>query len=105
VQRWTRSGLTATRFAQQEGVNAGTLAFWRWKLRRGTPGRRRQAAPARQIPSPIEFVEVLPAPSPRPGTEPGAALELVVTGYRVRVGAGFDRAVLRELLDVLEARR
>src|SRR5882724_11292302 len=43
VRRWTRSGLTAERFARREGVNAGTLSFWRWKLRHGTPGGREQA--------------------------------------------------------------
>ena len=38
--------------------------------------------------------------------EPAAALELVLTaGYRVRLGAGFDRDTLTQLLDVLEARR
>jgi hypothetical protein len=56
--------------------------------------------------SPIDFVELVPVrPSGATG-EPAAALELVLpAGYRVRLGAGFDRGALTQLLDVLEARR
>ncbi len=106
VRRWTRSGLTAERFARREGVNAGTLSFWRWKLRHGTPGWREQAPAKRTTASPIDFVELVPVRPSGAAGEPAAALELVLTaGYRVRLGAGFDRETLTQLLDVLEARR
>jgi transposase-like protein len=98
--------LTAERFAQREGVNPGTLSFWRWKLRQHTPGRRGQALAKRTTASPIEFVELMPVRPSGVAGEPAAALELVVTaGYRVRLRAGFDRETLTQLLDVLEARR
>src|SRR6266849_771144 len=91
VRRWTRSGLTAERFARQEGVNPGTLSFWRWKLRHGAPGRRGSAPAGRTMASPIDFVELVAARPPGPAGEPAAVLELVLTsGYRVRLGAGFD---------------
>jgi transposase len=105
VRRWTRSGLTAEQFARQEGVNPRTLSFWRWKLRHDAPGRYGQEPAAQTPASPIDFVELVPArPPQRTGEPPG--LELILTaGYRVRLGAPFDRGILTQLLDVLEARR
>jgi hypothetical protein len=38
LKRWTESGLKAAEFARREGVNAGTLSYWKWRLRR--EGRR-----------------------------------------------------------------
>ena len=106
VRRWARSGVTAERFARQEGVNPGTLSFWRWKLGQEAPGGRGRAPAKRTTVSPIDFVELVPVRPARPAGEPAAALELVLTaGYRVRLGAGFDRETLTQLLDVLEARR
>ncbi len=105
VRRWTQSGLTAERFAQREGVNPGTLSFWRWKLRQDTSGRRRQAPTKPTTAAPLDFVELVPVSPSRPAGEP-AAIELVLTAdYRVRLGAGFDRETLTRLLDVLKARR
>lgn len=91
VARWERSGLTAAAFATRAGVNAHTLAYWKWRLK--------TAAPAG-----LGFVEVV---SPLAREEHGPAVVDVTSpaGYRLRVpdDVGCDR--LRALLDVLEARR
>lgn len=106
VERWRRSGLTADRFAEQEGVNARTLAFWKWRLKRdgaaqvvtnfGSMAEKR-----------VAFVEVIaPRAAVSPGETRSTAIEVVLpTGYRVRVAGGFERGTLVELLEVLEARR
>jgi hypothetical protein len=39
VDRWKDSGLTAKEFAAKTGINAGTLQFWSYKLRRPAPRR------------------------------------------------------------------
>lgn len=36
VRRRRRSGQTAHEFAESAGVNAGTLAYWAWRLKRET---------------------------------------------------------------------
>ena len=41
VREWKRSGLTATAFAEREGVNAGTLTWWSSKLGRSAVVRVR----------------------------------------------------------------
>jgi len=96
VARWQRSGLTATAFAAREGLNAGTLSYWKRKLRQAD-GRVSTVATR-----PMSFVELV-APV-RGGAE--ARVEIVLpAGYRVRLSEGASGATLRTVLDVLEARR
>ena len=38
VRRWRHSGETARTFAASAGVNAGTLAYWAWRLKRDGTG-------------------------------------------------------------------
>jgi len=106
VERWRRSGLTADRFAEEEGVNARTLAFWKWRL------KREGAAPvatrsARRTEERVAFVElVAPRGALSSGETRSTPIEVVLPiGYRVRVAGGFERGTLVELLDILEARR
>lgn len=102
VRRWGKSGLTAREFAAQLGVNASTLAFWKYKLGKEQRGGR---APRSAL-LPVQFVEVTGAV---PGGHSGAAtderLEVVCTGGRVvRVPRSFDAETLRRLVTVLESR-
>jgi len=95
VERWLASGLSAREFAAHIGVNANTLANWRWKL-------RESAAPeTASAPTTMAFVEV-----PRGGVSTREErIELVVArGQVVRVPVDFDEGVLVRLLDVLERR-
>jgi hypothetical protein len=81
------------------------LSFWRWKLRHDVPSRCGPLPAGQTTASPIDFVELVPVRPPQAAGE-APALELVLTaGYRVRLGARFDRGALTQLLDVLEARR
>lgn len=97
------SGLTAKEFAAEIGVNANTLAHWRWRLSTRTAPRPRAAA--RSTPAPA-FVEVVGGAGLVGATEPPSApLELVLRGgLVVRVPASFDAAALTRLVATLEAR-
>lgn len=96
VERWVDSGLSAREFAAETGVNANTLAHWRWRL-----GAEASRPPAKAAPSPVRFVELAAAP------DVGApAFELVLAGGRtVRVPPRFDGAELARLVQVLEGAR
>ncbi|MGC3996927.1 MAG: hypothetical protein QM767_05115 [Anaeromyxobacter sp.] len=86
------SGLSAKEFAAETGVNANTLAHWRWRL--GAEARR---APAKEA-APVRFVELAAAPDAA-----APAFELVLSGGRtVRVPPRFDGAELARLVQVLE---
>lgn len=90
IERWGRSGLTARAFAAEAGVNAHTLTYWKWRLRKDT-----------RSPTLSGFVEVVASSSER-AAEP---LEVVLEGgQRIRVPAGFDAEALRRVLDILERR-
>jgi hypothetical protein len=60
VERWRDSGLTAREFAAETGINAGTLQFWSYKLRKADPSTARRHT--RRAPAPIvsSIVEVRP---------------------------------------------
>ena len=40
VKRWAENGLTRSEFARREGLNAGTLSYWKWRLVRGRTAKR-----------------------------------------------------------------
>jgi transposase len=101
VQRWKDSGLTAKEFAAETGINAGTLQFWRYKLKdgdrppiRGMPGSRSAAILS-------SLVEVR-APAVAPVVDQRFEIELA-NGRRVRVGRDFDAESLRALITAVEA--
>jgi hypothetical protein len=99
VQRWQRSGLTASAFCTEQGLS--TASFYSW--RRTVAQRDQQAASTlplvrherADLPA---FVPLCVAPAV--ATQP---LEVVVgPGRVIRVSPGFDAATLRNLLAVLE---
>ena len=100
VRRWKESGLTAKEFAVETGINAGTLQFWRYKLKHGTrsPARTKSKPPSAGILA--SLVEVR-APAVA-GVDQRFEIELG-NGRRVRVGGTFDADALRALIAVLEA--
>ena len=111
VERWRDSGLTATEFADEVGVNAKTLSYWKWRLGRPTEvgaklGRRRAAPTRRTRPMAVPFVEVsgLTSPSALDAVSAGTFEPfeiLAASGLRVRVPVRFDDAALARLLTVV----
>jgi len=100
VQRWKDSGLTAKEFAAETAINAGTLQFWRYKLKHDVrpATRAKRKSPANEILA--SLVEVR-APAV-PAVDQRFEIELG-NGRRVRVGGIFDGDALRALIAVLEA--
>ena len=93
LAEWQASGLSAKEFAPRAGVTPHTLYAWRRRARTTT----NQAEPPR-------FAEVVVRSSPAPAIDRSVSgLEIAIGEAVVRVGAGFDDAVLRRVLDVLRA--
>jgi hypothetical protein len=102
VERWQESGLRAHEFAGELGVNAATLAQWKYRL--AAEAREGRAnAPATEA---VEFVELdtTAAPvTPEPARS-GTVFELLLpSGIAVRVPSDFDADALRRLVDVMTA--
>ncbi len=105
VQRWRDSGLTASEFARELGINASTLTYWSCELRKtenGADGERvaKRAAKTRsQVSKPHTSMIQVQATGVSDG---GFVLELS-GGRRLRIPRDFDDATLRRLVAVLEA--
>ena len=100
VDRWKESGLSAQQFAAELGINAGTLQFWKYKLKRqdgNVSGRRVRRPAARMVSSLVEIRPAAVVPESRFEVDFG-------NGRVVRVPATFDPAALKALLMVLDAR-
>ena len=89
IEQWGASGLTAKAYGAREGINPGTLTYWKWRLGRG---QRELQGPTAEL---SNFVEI------RTVSDAGFEVE-VARGRRVRVPSSFDAVSLRRLLDVLE---
>lgn len=99
VKRWQASGLTAGEFAEREGVNERSLAWWRWNLKRGP-------APSPTAPAsaflPVRVIEAQPMPTPAPVTD-GFEVALQ-NGCVVRVPVKFDPVALERILAIVARR-
>lgn len=93
VAAWRASGLTAPEFCAGRGFAVGTLRWWATRLERER---------AESVAFPLARVVRRPS-EPRAASD-GGGVVLEVGGVRVAVGAGFDRATLGAVLDVLEER-
>jgi hypothetical protein len=94
VGAWRAGGQTAAEFARGRGFEASTLRYWASRL-----GRARKAptvAPSGA--SPVRMVRVTRSASSEP-------LTVSVGVARIEVRAGFNRALLREVIDALGGAR
>ena len=93
LAEWKASGASAAEFAPRAGVSTHTLYTWRRKA-------RAEAADA----SAGQFTELVVRNSPALAvTDPAARIEIALGDAVVRVGAIFDDAHLRRVLDVVRA--
>lgn len=107
IERWRASGLSAGEFGAAIGVKAKALQNWKWRL----SAERHQAAAGEgaRIAERPSFVEVVGPLFGQGGIGDGKSseggVELVLArGLRVRVTLGFDEALLRRVIETLEAR-
>lgn len=105
VERWRESGLSASEFAAELGVNAATLAQWKYRL--AAEARAEAPSPTTTTRQTVAFVEVKATAEPVTPALPAAESTfevLLPSGITVRVPPQFDAAALRRLVDVMTAR-
>ncbi len=91
IERQQASGFSVAAFCRDNGVAASSFFAWKRKL---------AAAPAASSPA---FVEATVAGTP-PVARSARRIEVCLRhGRRVRVGRGFDRGLLAEVVAALEA--
>ena len=97
IEEWTRSGQSATEFAEGKPFTSGTLTWAASRLRNGAVGKRKQrdGGPRGARQREIKMAEVIRRPPRIAVTE---KLVLDVGGARVSVERGFDRLLLRDVV-------
>jgi len=97
IEEWTRSGQSATEFAEGKPFTSGTLTWAASRLRNGARGKSKQrdsrSRGARK--RKIQMAEVIRRPSRIAVAE---KLVLEIGGARVSVERGFDRLLLRDVV-------
>ena len=99
VERWSDSGLSAKEFAAETGINAGTLQWWKCRLRKQAGEQPRVIR--RKVSRPIvsSLVEVRPVTAV---VDDRFEIELN-NGRRLRLPRAFDADAVKALVVVLEA--
>lgn len=92
VRAWRASGQTAWEFAQGRGFEASTLRYWASRL-------RRDGLDAPPKTPRVRLLRVTPAPAAAP------SLVVAVGAAQIEVRTGFDRALLRDVIDALGGSR
>jgi hypothetical protein len=103
VSDWRASDLTAAEFCTERGLSVSALRNWAYRLRAAE--KAAQAAPVQVVPVTVRPDGDGVATGPSGIEEPKPALTLELGGARIVVPAGFDRATLRAVLDVLGERQ
>ena len=103
IEEWSRSGQSATEFAEGKPFTSGTLIWAASRLRNGAPGssKRRARRPRGGRQAKIRMAEVVRRPS-------GAAVEklvLEIGGASVLVQRGFDQMLLRGVIVALRGEK
>ncbi len=104
IEEWTRSGQSATEFAEGKPYTSGTLTWAASRLRTGARGNsKRRASRARvRRQAKIQMAEVVRRPSRAVVVE---SLVLEIAGARVLVQRGFDRMLLRDVMLALRGEK
>lgn len=100
IEEWRRSGKTAEEFASGQPFSGGTLTWRASQMKREVGLGRKARAPRKRSGgggSRVVFAEVIR----RKRVEPGAGLTVEIGSARISVSAGFDGALLREVVRAL----
>lgn len=98
VERWKESGLGASAFARREGVDAGQLSWWKWRLK-SRPASA-SSAPAALLPVRV----VAPGSVVRMAMAIAPPVEIALpSGAVVRIASDVDDETLTRVLRAVEA--
>jgi hypothetical protein len=99
VARWEESGLTARAFAEEGGLSAQTLSYWKWKLKRDERARSEEPAASKRRTALASSTKRMFVEVSAPAARPTGALEIVLRDdVTVRVPVGFDEDTLARVL-------
>lgn len=103
MERWKRSGLTATEFGAREGFDGKQLSWWKWRLSQGAAAGTAPARPEGAARSaPLTFVPARVVDRARAPAADGRVEIVLGNGRVVLLTGAVDDAVLVQALRVAE---
>ena len=102
VSEWRQSGKSAEEFAEGRGFEGSTLRYWSSRLKHGTDTVPPETPPVRMA-RVVRRSKLAADATTKATAEAGIVVE--VGAARVTVRRGFDRLLLRELIESLQGER
>ena len=104
IEEWSRSGQSATEFAEGKPFTSGTLTWAASQLRKGArgKGKRREGESRAKRQRKIRLAEVVRRPSKPPVAE---SVVVEIGGAVISVRRGFDRDLLQDIVVALRGAR
>ena len=108
IEEWSRSGQSATEFAEGKPFTSGTLTWAASQLRKDArgkgkgKGKRRDGESRAKQQRKIRLAEVVRRPSKTTVTE---SLAVEIGGVVISIRRGFDRALLQDVVVALRGAR
>ena len=104
IEEWSRSGQSATEFAEGKPFTSGTLTWAASQLRKGAQGKgkRRVGESRAKQQRKIRLAEVVRRPSKTPVAQ---SVVVEIGGAVISVRRGFDRDLLQDVVGALRGAR
>jgi hypothetical protein len=102
LRRWRGSGQSATEYARERGIHAGTLAGWASKVRDSAAAPRASNGQRNSIFVPVHVAPAARPAAGKPGADRGLVEVVLRNGRSVRVSGTFDGEAVARLLMIAE---
>lgn len=102
LRRWRESGQSATEYARQRGIHAGTLAGWASKVRDSVVAPRVSSGQRSSMFVPVHVAPAAETAAGKAGADRGQIEVVLRNGRSVRVSGKFDGEAVARLLVIAE---
>ena len=102
LRRWRESGQSATEYARQRGIHAGTLAGWASKVRDSVVAPRVSSGQRNSMFVPVHVAPAAETAAGKADADRGQVEVVLRNGRSVRVSGKFDGEVVVRLLMIAE---
>ncbi len=102
LRRWRASGQSATEYARERGIHAGTLAGWASKVRDSVVAPRVSSGQRSSMFVPVHAAPAAETAAGKAGADRGQIEVVLRNGRSVRVSGKFDGEAVARLLMIAE---
>jgi hypothetical protein len=102
LRRWRENGQSATEYARERGIHAGTLTGWASKVRDSVVAPRVASGERNSMFVPVHVAPAAGAAAGKVGADRGQVEVVLRNGRSIRVSGPFDGEAVARLLRIAE---